>query len=175
MTAGDSYGPFLAAALAEQRSRKASFEQRGLAVVTSSGTLTAVLAGFVALTGRQTHSVSAVVELLVTVGAVCFVFAAVFGLATNRPVNAYQEPSDEWLTSLTGEAVWSADPVLGSRRVAEANVGTLTSYRAANGRKAVLLTLALGFEVAAVAILAVAVGLIIWGVGQPGEHTYATP
>jgi hypothetical protein len=172
VTAGEIYGPFLAAQLAEQRSRKASLEQRGLAVVTTSGTLAALLAGFGVLAGAQPHHVARLVAVAVTLGGASFVAAAGLGLWVNRPCD-YHEPEDEWLEKLTAESVWNGDENQGSRRVAECNVGTLVRHRKVNGRKASQLAWAVVFEVVATVFLAVGIGLIICGFGQSAAPTYA--
>jgi hypothetical protein len=160
--AGDNYGPFLVAQLAEERLAKTSLEQRGLAVVTTSGALATVVVGIAALVDKQRSAVDIRAAVLIAVGGAGFALAAMLGLGVNRP-RGYGEADDDWLTNLTDEEVWTGDGQLGARRVAECNVGILSHHRKVNRRKANLLLAALASEVGAVVVLtAAAASLLIF-------------
>ncbi|HEX2049235.1 MAG TPA: hypothetical protein VHJ34_01220 [Actinomycetota bacterium] len=156
--AGSAYGALIEEQLTEERSRKQSFEQRGLAVVTSAGTLVTLLFGLVAVLTKVEGFVlpdDARPFLLATL--LLFTLAGSLGLIINKP-QKYAEPSASWLETLTSEIVWRApDLRLAERRTAQARVNSIRSFRDRNKRKGFALTAAIVLEVLAVACLSVAV------------------
>jgi hypothetical protein len=159
--AGQSYGPFIDRQLDEERARKSSLEQRALAVITTSGVLATLLAGFVALAGRQAASIDGVPKVLVVLSGGCFVGAAVGGLLANVPRD-YQEAAVAWLKKFVEDQVWRGDDrSLADQRIAQVQLGTLDEARSVNDTKARIQTWAMGFEVAAVVFLAASVAWII--------------
>ncbi|MGC0378277.1 hypothetical protein [Streptomyces sp. SAI-229] len=78
---------FLTEQLAEERAKKASFETRGMAVISASGTLVGITTGAVALaaSGRSVTFPGTAQRLLVA-ALVMLVLAAILGLLINVPV-----------------------------------------------------------------------------------------
>jgi hypothetical protein len=149
------YDEYLKDELAGQEARKSSFEQRGLAVVTTAGTLVTLLFGLAALSTTAKNDVplggEEKVWLAVSLGL--FVLAAVLALATNFPIK-YEgpEPSDIE-THLDAEE----DAATARRQVAFARVKVLTVAQDKNSDKGLLLFGALLVEVAAVSCVGVAI------------------
>src|SRR4051794_38201016 len=90
------YGEFIKDELDVQDKRKASFEQRGLAVITTSGTLVTLLFALAALSTKEADTFSlphgAKVWLLIALGF--FFVSALFALLTNAPL-VYQAVTAE--------------------------------------------------------------------------------
>ncbi len=142
--------------LAAQDARKESFERRGLAVVTTAGTLATLLFGIAAFstTGRTRPLPQDTKELLV-VALVGFVIAGFLALLTNLPLRyelanlttmlnrSQREPADSEAEALR----WSA-------RVYEK---ALRTAKRSNNRKGQLLAAALVVEMVAVGFVALAV------------------
>ena len=154
-TAASVYGEYLKDELAGQETRKSSFEQRGLAVVTTAGALVTLLFGLGALStsAAKGDPLAAEEKAFLAVALGLFVVSAVLALATNFPLKyAGPEPSDikEHL-----EAEEDADTA--RLEVAYARVEILTVAQAKNSSKGTLLFCALFVEVAAVACVGVAI------------------
>ncbi|MFC3453060.1 hypothetical protein [Amycolatopsis speibonae] len=80
------YRTLLLDQLADERSKKGSIEQRGIAVITTSGTLVAVTLGFVALATRAPGFTLPHTAVILLVSALTvLVAAAVLGLLINVP------------------------------------------------------------------------------------------
>jgi hypothetical protein len=161
----DSAGPILAAVVREQlgqeRSRKNSLEQRGIAVITSSGVLVALLLGIAGLAGKDVIKHLPVHAMWLSLGAlVFFTGAAILGLATNW-ASEMNQPSIKQLTELVSD-YWSVPATDAEQFVAESYLGSLKSYREQGNKKANCLVWALRLEVLAIGVLAVAVGDILW-------------
>jgi hypothetical protein len=161
-TAGDEYAKLIAEQLGEERTTKTSLEQRGITVVTTSGTLVTLLFGLVAIVTKDARFRLDDLGRAGLFGALSlFVLAAVAALSTNFP-QKYQEVEPDELSRLVTEQFWNADQGLGSRRASEVRVAVLTSARAANAEKARLVRWAIGLEVAAVASLSYGVIHMLW-------------
>ncbi|BCB76954.1 hypothetical protein GCM10022251_76020 [Phytohabitans flavus] len=160
--AGSAYAGLISDQLAEERSRKASLEARGVSVITTSGVLVTVLfalsAGLRSVGDARLPGVARVTLLL---ALVTFVLAALFGLATNLPLR-YKEPTPEGLAQLVDREYWAAPAVIGELRVAESKVRVLAAARAANRIKVTLLLVGAFLELLAVAFLAVAVANVLY-------------
>jgi len=108
-TAGFDYGALIIETLSEERDRKKSLEQRGLAVVTTSGALVSLLFAIGAVvTSAESFHVPGVARTLLAVGVGLFAAAAVAGIRTNRPLE-YAEPGAGDLLQLTEEKYWEAE------------------------------------------------------------------
>jgi len=155
-----AYAELLKEELAAQEARKASFEQRGLAVVTTSGALAALLFGLasLAMTGKI-QSLPSDAKVWLAVALVAFVCAAVLGLLTNFPF-VYDAPKVEAIKGRLKE-VPIKDQDAAVRDIALTRVRTLKDAKNKNKRKGRLLFGAMTLEVVAVALLAVAIWLII--------------
>ena len=159
------YGEYLKDEIARQDARQSSFEQRGLAVVTTSGTLVTLLFGLAALStasanGNPLHHEESV---FLAVALVLFFVAGVLALLTNVPLG-YAGPDLPDLKKPEkpsfGDRL-NADPEdsygASLYAVADVRLTILASAQKQNGRKAKLLFAALIAEVAAVACVAVAI------------------
>lgn len=81
------YADFVLEQLTAEETRKTSLEQRGLAVITSSGVLATLGFGSLALAKRGDHiPLASASAFLLAVGAVALLVAAVLALATNAPL-----------------------------------------------------------------------------------------
>ena len=145
-----THDALLADQLADERARKASIEQRGMAVITTAGTLVTITLGFVALATRDARTVlaGAVVVLLVA-ALVALVVAAAVGLLVNLPARV---PQVDTAYLVAGE---------GDEDVA-IRVQLLTGLRALNRVRARLVFAALLVEVLALVAMAVAVTVALW-------------
>lgn len=126
----------------------------------TSGILITLLFGFAAIARKSDQfqvPESARPWFYLALGA--FVIAAVAGLAGNSP-RKYRGSKSAALERLLREK-WSDPPRIARRRVAATHVVIYHSYRKVNRFKAFMLTGAIASEVAAVILLAVAIGLVI--------------
>ena len=161
--AGSAYGQLICDQLAEERSRKTSLEARGINVITTSGTLATLLFGLTAgLTAAAKFRLPAGARLPLLLALVAFVGAAVCGLATNAPLR-YREATPRGLAKLVDAKYWTAPPLIGQLRVAEAQVKLLAAARSVNNLKVRLLLAAVACELLAVIFLAWAVASILYG------------
>ncbi len=154
----EPYEALITALLNEERQRKQSIEQRGLSVVTSSGTLATLLFALAALvTKSDTFRLPESVKPFLIIAIVSFSAAGILGIFTNKPLR-YAEPGTEWLSKVTAPSVWDGTTRgLAARRSAEARVNSIISFRDKNKEKVQLLTAAVSFQVVAVSALAIAV------------------
>lgn len=158
-TAGASYGKLIADQLAEERTRKASLEQRGITVITTSGVLVSLLFGLAALiTSAEDFDLPDGVRPLLVAGLVFFVGAAVSGIWLNSP-RKYREANPGHLRRLTQKQIWEASASLGARRGAELQANLISTARTVNASKAKWLVAAILLEV--LGIGAVASGVVV--------------
>jgi hypothetical protein len=150
------YGPLLTEKLLAEMGHKASIEQRGLAVITTSGVLVSLLVALSALVlGKEPiHFLSGATRGLMIGAVILFVIAAGLGLLVNRPRRYWGLAPDD-LDRIVAQ--WMADEdeaafVVGQQRVAE-----LRNSMVANDRKAEALQRAIVAEVMGVAMVAAAV------------------
>jgi hypothetical protein len=159
------YGEYLKDEIARQDARQSSFEQRGIAVVTTAGTLVTLLFGLAALStasakGNPLHHDETV---FLAVALVLFFAAGVLALLTNIPLGYagpdLPDPKEPKKPSFADRL--NADPEDSHAgavyAVADVRLTILASAQKKNGRKAKLLFAALIAEVAAVACVAVAI------------------
>ena len=159
--AGDVYGDLIVDHFERQAERKASIEQRGLAVISTSAALVTLLFALVAIiTGQDSFSLTGVERMVLGLSLALFVVAAVLGLLTNI-TRTYQYVSTDMLQSLTQPDIWRGSKPEAQRQVARARVHMLRTARRQNGAKAKLLSRAIITEVAAVGALAFCVALIL--------------
>lgn len=162
-TAGEFYGQLITDQLAEERSRKGSLEARGIAVITTSGTLVTLLFGLTAgLTASTSFKLPDDSRLPLLLSLIAFVITAVLGLVTNLPLK-YREPTARGLDRLVDEEVWTSEGVIGQLRVAGAQVHLIAAARAANNLKVKLLIWAIVSELVAVAFLCCSIVGILYG------------
>lgn len=159
---GDIYAAFVTERLADQEARKESVERRGMAVVTTSGTLVSLLFGLVAfITDDDGFRIDAVGEAILLLGLVCFVAAAVLGLLTNLPRDYTNiDPTDAFGSDALKQ-YWNDDRAAAHMRLTATRVGMVATAQTRNEEKAQLLLKAMIAEVVAVFFVAVAVGIML--------------
>jgi hypothetical protein len=151
----ESFSALVVEQLSEERVRKQSLEQRGLAVVTSSGTLVTLLFALAALvTPPENFALSNESKVYFGAAVAAFALAGVLGIFTNKPLQ-YAEPSVDWLRSLTTPPIWDqASTSIASRRATESRINSIDSFRKKNVLKVRLLTAAITCELGGVALVA---------------------
>jgi hypothetical protein len=158
---GNVYVPLIESQLSEEASRKTSFEQRGVAVITTSGVLVSLLFGFAAVvTKSNTFVLPVPAKDFLVVSLVLFVLAAVAGIISNWPLRYLQLEVSE-LKRFMEPKIWSGSSETAARRIAEAQVGVLARARRLNFLKGSALLVGMIFEVSAVISLAMAVAFIL--------------
>jgi uncharacterized membrane protein len=156
-TAAAVYGEYLRDEVAGQEARKSSFEQRGITVVTTAGTLVTLLFGLAALSTTTTKNLGAAERAWLAGALGCFVIAAAFALATNFPRKYSGPEASDIETHLEAdEEVETAQQV-----VALTRVELLTVAQAKNTGKGTLLFWALAFELVAVLCVGIAIVEVI--------------
>ncbi|OEU98216.1 hypothetical protein AN217_10695 [Streptomyces qinglanensis] len=139
---------FLTEQLVEERARKTSFETRGMAVISASGTLVGITTGAVALaaSGRSvTFPESA--RLLLVAAMVMLVLAAVLGLLINVPVRLPQADTGDLTQLLEPTARFGPDDWNRVKR------DTIVALRRVNRRRARSLLAALLLVVVALVLM----------------------
>jgi hypothetical protein len=161
MGAGTFYAELIKDQLNAEESRKESLEQRGVFVITSSGALATLLFGLAGLiTSRKGFTLPTQAEWCLGLALVGFTAAALISLFINRP-RMYAAVSRGALRRIIEEErYWKAPEVVGLRRSAESRLNVLEASRVINDQKAELLIWALRCEVAAVALVASAIGAV---------------
>jgi hypothetical protein len=154
------YAAFIAGLLEEQDARKASLEQRALAVVTTAGALVSLLFGLVALISeadgftlpRSAHGP-------LGVGLALFVGAGVLALVVNVPL-IYTNADPEAIARIL-DRYWSDSVSDAEMRVAATREKMFKAAQDANELKAWLLVGALTLEVLGVVAVAIAVSEVL--------------
>jgi nitrate reductase NapE component len=157
------YAEFVQGELVAQDKRKESFEQRGLAVVTTSGALVTLLFALGALSTRkqQTIELTGHAPLFLAISLMWFFAAAVAALLIHVPVR-YAAPTASSIAKLLEKADRrTEDQAL--KTITTARLDMLAAAKSKNKRKGRLLFAAICFEVIAVAF----VGAAIWVVIDP--------
>lgn len=155
------YLPLVEEQLQEEQLRKGSLEQRGLAVITTSGVLVSLLFAIAAVVTESNDFVlPSASRAFIVIALMFFIIAAVGGIAANAPLD-YRQVSIKDLRRFVGEETWSGPADIASRRVVEAKVSILARARELNVLKGKALFAAIISEVIAVIILAIAVGIIM--------------
>lgn len=148
------YAAYIASQVASQEARKSSFEQRGLAVITTSGVLVSLLFGLTA-----GHHLPGAARVPILAALFCFVVAAVAAVITNLP-QLYRGVTVEALKKQIEEQ-WEDTGTEARRAVALTELDVLARAKEQNHKKGEALALAIRAEIAAVYFLAVAVGAIL--------------
>jgi hypothetical protein len=159
--AGDHYAELILDHFERQAERKASLEQRGLAVTsTAGGLVTLQFAVSTFAIGEGESSLSNTERFALGISLLLFVCAAVLGLLTNT-TRSYTYVSTRQLEALTGKELWRASPDDAKRRIARARVSMLRTARQRNHSNADLLRWAIISAFAAVAAPGFCVALIV--------------
>jgi hypothetical protein len=164
-TAGDEYATLVKEQLDGAYAKQASFEQRGIAVVTTSGTLASLLFGLVAaITTKSGFNFSAVAEGLILAALASFLGAAVLGLFVNRPRLRRSvvgiDPST-FRQQVLNMRAWQASSAQGSLAATDVRLQMLNDARIGNGIRARVLSAAFVLEGLAAVLLAGAVADIL--------------
>lgn len=148
-------GPVIAEVVAKEldtlRSTRSSLQSRGLAVITSSGTLVTLLFGLSALTTEAEGFVlPSDTHLPLALGAVLLVLASVAGILTTVPRKAEEVDLDD-LDGLIEPELWEAPKTNASQAVASMQLSAAKSHREKNTTIARILLAATSLEIAGVA------------------------
>ena len=157
------YSELISNALSQEYARKQSLEQRGLAVITTAGTLVSLIFGFAIFAGAKSINLPLAVKILIGLGLGAFLLAAIFGLAINRPLASYYAPvAVSSLRRAVEPENWVGDMVEASRKMSEFRVSELDSWRNGNGLKANSLHRAVAAETAGVALITAGILVLIF-------------
>lgn len=159
-SASDRYWDLVKEQLTEERARKASLEQRGLAVITSSGTIVALLFGLTAVaTKAQSFQLPPAAAMPLAMAALAFVVAAILGLGVNWTAY-YTEVEPEGLLGLQDED-WAGDEADAAKAVAVAWTKIVEGARPKNNAKANVLRTAMIAELGGIVLVLAAISVIL--------------
>jgi hypothetical protein len=158
----DIYADYIKEQLDAQEARKLSLEQRGLAVITTSGVLVTLLFGLTALSVRResTFIIPDAAAVLLIVALVFFVLAALCAIVTNVP-RSYEGVTVDALRGAVRER-WEDSEAVASEMVALTRLKMLASAKKNNDAKGIALVIAMSLEILAVALVGAAVGFVLW-------------
>jgi nitrate reductase NapE component len=154
------YAAYIKEQVDAQEARKLSLEQRGLAVITTSGVLVTLLFGLTALSVRResTFVIPDPAAALLIAALVFFVVAAL--LITNLP-RPYEGVTVGALRQAVKER-WADSEAVASEMVALTRLKMLDSAKKNNDVKGRALVAAMACEILAVALVGGAVGFVLW-------------
>jgi hypothetical protein len=155
------YGDFVQAELERQTARKASFEQRALSVITTSGVLVTLLFGLSALSTKQqaTFTLPGTAKVLLLVALTFFVLALGAALSVNVPM-VYTNVTAGGLRSAVRQH-WNDTPSAARRRLANTRITVLEAAGRVNRVKAWVVFGAIACEFCALLLLAAAIAVVI--------------
>lgn len=154
------YSEYIQDQIAEQEARKESIEKRGLAVITTTGTIVSLLFGLVAvLTGTDKYTLPSGAELWLGGALIAFVLAALAGIVTNMPL-LYLAVEVPELRRLIDD-FWSDEPEVAEKRVAATQLKVLTRAKSLNATKGWILVGAIAIELAGIVFLALAIRVVL--------------
>jgi hypothetical protein len=154
-----AYGEFVKEELAVQDARKASFEQRGLAVITTSGVLVTLLFALAALSTKrsQTFVLPSSARTWLEIALVLFFLSAVTALVTNAPL-IYQAVKVEDIRSRLKDPRSKGEA---TKDIAFTRLSALESAKKVNSIKGWTLAAAMTLEALAVGCVAAAISIIL--------------
>ena len=159
--AGAHYAELVLGQLQHENERKQSIEQRSIAVISTAGTLVALLFALGAvITQAKSFEPPQQAILALTLALACYV-ASALGALRAITVRPYQAVKTKELTRLLEERFWEGRPVVGERRAAEARIKVLIAARQANAEKASALKTAVWLEVTAIVATSIAMIIIL--------------
>lgn len=154
------YADYIKEQLADQDSRKSSIEQRGVAVITTSGTLVSLLFGLVAvLTGIEGYELPDGAKSWLNGAMVAFVVAAIGGIATNLPLFYIGVRADQLDGAVKRR--WNDSLEDAEQRVAATRVKVIARATRLNTIKGFILMGAISAEVIAVIFLTLAIRVVL--------------
>jgi hypothetical protein len=143
-----------------ERERKAQLDQRGVALITTSGSLTAVLFALGALvSGKESFHPSVLTITLLGTTLLAFSIAAIFGLVTTRLVAS--EVGDVKSLNRLREQHWTADVADARAAIADMHIRTIAKIRMGNKAKTEWLELGQIFQFLASVMLTLCVLTIL--------------
>lgn len=154
------YAAYIKSRLDDQDARKSSIEQRGIAVITTSGTLTTLLFALVALlTGTKDYKLPPGAEPWIFGALIAFVLAAVGGISVNAPLRYWGVKIEDLQKAVTH--LWQDSAADAEKRVAVTQLKELGRAKKLNTVKGYILLGAVVIEVLAVISLALAIRVIL--------------
>lgn len=155
------YADYIREQLVAQEARKASLEQRGLSIVSTSGALVTLLFGLAALTvERDDFALPTAASVLLVIALLVFVAAGVSAIVTNIPLS-YQGVTGEALRTAVAER-WDDTDAEATRMTSLTRIKVLESARQRNNMKGVALFVGMALELVAVALVGAAVAVILF-------------
>lgn len=156
---------FVSEQLEDDLARRQSFEQRGIALVASAGGFVTILFGLIAIASRTGNKTAAVTvpdsaRSLIIYALPLLFLAAVAGIVAAVPL-LYDAPDETDLDPLVADEIWQGSGLKTSQRIAEAKLKMLKTARSRTTVKGFALIVGYFAEVAAVALLALAVSKVI--------------
>lgn len=162
-TAGPVYETLVGTALGAEESRRKVIEGRSGTVLTTSTTMLALVFGLtVIVTGKDYVFKSHCSVVLVSLALAAFVASASLAIVVQAYGFTYTVISAKTLSNLTDDVNWGRTADDARRMWIRRQVSTIQSLRKGNNIKARLAIWSLGFELLAVALLAVAVGVELY-------------
>jgi hypothetical protein len=152
---GELSGPVIAELIAKEveatRTKAASLQSRGLAVISSSGALVTLLFGLSALaTKAQNFTLPANTRLPLYLAVVFLILAASAAIITNAP-RSRDAIAISTLRPLLEENLWNAPAIYAQRAVARSQLDVFAGERRINIKMARLLQTAIAFELIGIA------------------------
>ena len=158
---GALYAEYIKELLDAQEARKASLEQRGLAVISTSAALVTILFGLTALSARRSKlDIPDTAAALLIAALVFFVLAALSAIITNLP-RSYEGVQVDPLRDAVRNR-WEDSETTASKMVALTRLKVLATAKEKNEQKGVALMVAMSFEIIAVVLVGVAMGFVLW-------------
>jgi hypothetical protein len=155
------YAEYIREQLEAQEARKASLEQRGLAIVGTSGGLVTLLFGLTALTlDRDGVALPTSARILLVVALVLFVAAGLAALMTNIPLS-YEGVTAEALRGAVANR-WDDTSAEAVRMTSLTRITVLESAKRKNNLKAVALFVGMVLEIVAVALVGAALVIALF-------------
>jgi hypothetical protein len=162
--AGKIYEQMVGAVVAAEFDRKKTLEGRGTTILTTSGSLLALIFGLtVVVSGKDPKFGNHCAILLLMASLLAFVVSAVIGIFIAINGSKYTLAGRRLLESLTGNETWEDQSEDEARRMwVKRQVNTSLSLRRGNNRKAKAVTWSLAAQVLAVTLLSVSLGVELW-------------
>jgi hypothetical protein len=153
---GQVYAALVTSRMVEEDKRGSSLQARGLAVVTTSGTLVTLIFAVAQFVpgGRVPARIPEASRWLLAIAVAAFVAAAVGGLVTNVPRLLARPRLEDIITNI--ESGWSGPVAAAEKTVAVARARQLQELESANDGAARAVLAGLAAEVLAVALAAAA-------------------
>jgi hypothetical protein len=157
---GTLYAGFIAQQLEVEEGRRASLEQRGMSVISTSGALVTLLFGLAAfVTEKKGFALPGAARTLLFVALAFFLVAAVLAIATNAPLRYLGVRTDDLRRAV--EQLWDDSRVEAEQRISATRVKVLAETKRLNNVKGKVLVAAMCAQVFAVLFVALAVGEIL--------------